>query len=90
VGFHAVLTVRVGFAIRNRDGEKNENQSTCDHAASGVVLRVAPDISPDPDLARLIEVWPHLPEAIRRAVAALSQHDGQAQATTNRDRGMRM
>jgi hypothetical protein len=25
----------------------------------------------DPDLARLVEVWPGLPEAIRRAVLAI-------------------
>jgi hypothetical protein len=46
------------------------NGNTYGDAVGEVALRVA-QLPTDPDLARVVEAWPHLPEAIRRAVLAL-------------------
>ena len=53
------------------DAEHKDNQdNTYGESSDGVALGVA-QIPTDPDLARVVEAWPDLPEAIRRAVVAL-------------------
>jgi hypothetical protein len=47
-------------------------ENTYGESADGVAPGVA-QLSSDPDLARVVEVWPELPDAIRRAVLALVQ-----------------
>jgi hypothetical protein len=50
--------------------ENTTNQGVSAPASADVALRVAQN-AVDPDLARVVEAWPDLPEAIRRAVLAL-------------------
>ena len=50
--------------------ENPTNQGISDTSSSDIALHLA--LNPaDPDLARVVEAWPSLPEAIRRAVLAL-------------------
>ena len=53
------------------DADRNLNPgNTSGDAVSDVALGVAQNVS-DPDLARVVDAWPALPDAIRRAVLAL-------------------
>jgi hypothetical protein len=59
-----------GLKVACPDAENATNQGISDHAAPMVAPRVAPNPT-DPDLQRVVEAWPALPEALRRAVLAL-------------------
>ena len=52
------------------NAETPANQGISEDAGSDVVRGVALDSVPD-DLRRVVEAWPDLPDAIRRAVLAL-------------------
>jgi hypothetical protein len=54
-----------------RSGSLSSNDKDMRQPAAAVALPVAPDSFADADLARVVTVWPDLPEAIRRAVLAL-------------------
>jgi hypothetical protein len=60
-----------GFAIRNYEGENTANQGISEAPPADVAPGVAPNSPPDPNLARVVEAWPDLPDAIRGAVLAL-------------------
>jgi hypothetical protein len=55
---------------RNTVGHKNNQDKSYGESPDDVALGVAQGPA-DSDLARVVEAWPGLPEAIRRAVLAL-------------------
>jgi hypothetical protein len=47
-------------------------------AAAAVPYTALTEAAADPQLARLVELWPSLPEATRRAVLAVAESAGPA------------
>jgi len=61
-----------------RDGEKSEVPVLVPSPPEGVSSP-----PPDPDLARLVALWPKLPDAIKAAISALVQASGADDAPTS-------
>jgi hypothetical protein len=59
-----------GLKVACPDAENTANQGVSDSTGAVVAPRVAPNPT-DPDVQRVVEAWPALPEALRRAVLAL-------------------
>ncbi len=60
-----------GLKVRRTTDECPDSETTCDNPPEPLAQTLARETQIDPDLARVIDAWPELPEAIRRAMLAL-------------------
>jgi hypothetical protein len=59
-------------SVDGSDGAaRPDTPSTSGKGPSSVARQLPRTVGPDPDLARLLDAWPRLPEPIRRAILAL-------------------